>query len=304
MRGQLNTIKVKFVDFWSDFDMHNFIFYKLLIQKYNVIVSDQPDLLFYSVNGKKHLKYTCTKIFYTGENIRPDFKDCDFAFSFDDIENNKNYRLPLFALYDDIHKLVNKEIIPEKVLARKHKFCCFVVSNPSSQVRNDFFIHFSRLKHIDSGGVLFNNINGKITSKRAFIRDYKFVIAFENTSYPGYTTEKIFEPLLEDCIPIYWGNPQINKDFNPGRFINCHDFPNFEEVMKHVLEVDANDELYLQYLREPAFENNQPDPHLEEENILQKLIEIVEFHQQRSLFRKGLQKLRPLYCFLKIVYKR
>ena len=37
-------------------------------------------------------------------------------------------------------------------------------------------------------------------------------IAFENSSFPGYTTEKIFEPMLEGSIPIYWGNPRVDED--------------------------------------------------------------------------------------------
>ncbi|MGF1924715.1 MAG: glycosyltransferase family 10 domain-containing protein [Bacteroidia bacterium] len=302
MKEQSQIIKVKFVDFWPDFDMPNFIFYYLLTRTYKVEVSEQPDLLFYSLNGNNHTKYTCTKIFYTGENIRPDFKDCDFAFTFDYSKNNKNYRLPLFALYDDVSKLINRKLDVEKVLKSKSKFCCFVVSNPSSKIRNDFYHNLSKLKHIDSGGRLYKNIDYEIIHKRDFIRDYKFVIAFENTSYPGYTTEKIFEPLLEDCVPIYWGNPLVANDFNTKRFINCHDFSSFEEVMKHILKVDEDDQLYLQYLSEPAFNNDELDPNLKEDRILQKLEEIVSFHQNRGVLTKILQKLRPLYSYPKALY--
>ena len=53
-----------------------------------------------------------------------------------------------------------------------------------------------------------------------FIKDYKFVISFENSSYPGYTTQKLIEPMLVNSSPIYWGNKSVGKDFNTKSFIN------------------------------------------------------------------------------------
>lgn len=214
MKESKPSIKIKFADFWPDFDLPNFMFYKLLIERYDVTISEKPDLLFYSIYGNKHSRFTCTKIFFTAENVRPDFKACDFAFSFDYHSNKRNYRLPLYALYDDVNNLINKRVDAKEILKNKTKFCCFIVSNPVCAIRNNFYTNFSKYKHIDSGGELFNNIGGVVENKREFINDYKFVIAFENASHPGYVTEKIFEPFLENCIPIYWGNPLIGRDFN------------------------------------------------------------------------------------------
>ena len=42
-----------------------------------------------------------------------------------------------------------------------------------------------------------------------------FTIAFKNDSYPGYTTEKIYEPMYVNSLPIYSGNPLVYRDFNP-----------------------------------------------------------------------------------------
>lgn len=293
------VIKVKFVDFWSDFYPENFAFHKLLTQKYELIESEEPDLLFYSTFGFRNSKYRCMKIFYTGENIRPDFLNCDYAFSFDYSTNPKNYRLPLYFFYDDINKLLNRKTDTKAALAQKNKFCCFVVSNPKSTIRNDFFTNFSKLKHIDSGGSVFNNIGGTIDDKRTFIKDYKFVIAFENESYPGYTTEKIFEPLLENSVPIYWGNPLVAKDFNPKSFINCHDFNSFEEVMEHVLMVDRDNDKYLDYITQPPIINNELNVLLTDESIFKRLEEIVSYHQQRNYSQKMFQQFRPVYSLIK-----
>ena len=298
------VIKIKFTDFWPDFDLPNFMFYKLLLEKYNVIISDKPDLLFYSVYSNEHSKYKCTKIFFTAENVRPDFRECDYSFSFDFHSNKKNYRLPLYALYDDVNTLINKRVNAKEVLENKTKFCCFIVSNPVSTIRNNFYTDFTKYKHIDSGGELFNNLGGAVKNKREFVKDYKFVIAFENASYPGYVTEKIFEPFLENCIPIYWGNPLIGKDFNTRSFINCHEYESFDDVIKHVLEVDNDDEKYLQYLREPAFTNNELNEYVKKENIVSRLDEIVTFHGTRTERVKKYQKLRPVYCSVKLQFRK
>ena len=297
-------IKLKFLDFWEGFDLPNFMFYQLLIEKYEVIISDQPDLLFYSVYGNKHSKYTCTKIFFTAENARPDFMECDFAFSFDFHLSKRNYRLPLYAFYGNVTGLIKTKFSEEEILKNKKKFCCFIVSNSVCDIRNNFFTEFSKLKHIDSGGTVFNNIGGAVENKREFIKDYKFVIAFENASHPGYVTEKIFEPFLENCVPIYWGNPLIGRDFNTRSFINCHEYESFDAVMKHVLEIDNDDEKYLQYLREPVFINNELNEYVKKENIVSRLDEIVTFHSTRTGTVRKYQKLRPVYCALKIQFRR
>src|SRR5690349_7985467 len=121
---QKPLVKVKFTDFWTDFDLPNFMFYKLLLKKYDVIISDEPDLLFYSVYGNQHIKYACTKIFFTAENSRPNFNDCDFAFSFDWNDNYRDYRLPLYAFYGDVQELNSRVVNEIETLGAKTKFCC------------------------------------------------------------------------------------------------------------------------------------------------------------------------------------
>ncbi|WP_229032252.1 hypothetical protein [Bacteroides nordii] len=47
----MKTIKVKFVDFWENFDpQHNFIA-NIISKKYRIELSDTPDYLFFSVFG-------------------------------------------------------------------------------------------------------------------------------------------------------------------------------------------------------------------------------------------------------------
>jgi hypothetical protein len=268
------VIKINFVDFWVGFKKEDNYFINLLSKHYDVQLSDNPDFIIYSCYGKEYLKYKCIRIFYTAENLRPDFYGCDYAISFDIMSHPRQYRLPLYALYIDLwgqgDRVIREQNTEEMRLewARKGKFCCMLVSNGSSKRRINFFHRLSGYKHVDSGGRYLNNVGGPVENKLEFIKDYKFVFAFENSSYPGYVTEKLIEPCFVNSIPIYWGNPRVELDFNPGRFINANDFPDDESLINRILELDGNDELALQMISQPIFKDNRYPRFLEEENVL------------------------------------
>ena len=82
-------------------------------------------------------------------------------------------------------------------------------------------------------------------------KPYKFSIAFENAWYPGYTSEKIVTSMLAGTIPIYWGNPDISREFNSASFINCHDFPTLDDAAAYVQKVDEDDNLWCEIMSRP-----------------------------------------------------
>ena len=278
----MKEIKINFVDFWSNFDKKNNYFYNLLIQQYVVLIDDNPQLLFYSCFGNEYLNYNCKRIFYTGENIRPDFWACDFAFTFDYIQRKNHFRLPLYSLYIDHHNMLNQlQTIESRAEAKriwqsKTKFCCMVVSNPDCKERIDFFHALSKVKQVDSGGSVLNNVGGRVADKAEFIKDYKFVLSFENSALEGYTTEKILEPIFTDCIPIYWGNTLVHKDFNEKRFIDYNAFSTEKELIDRIIEIDQNEELAIDMLMQPTFNVNKIAHEEEHQKILQILDEILE----------------------------
>ena len=264
-------LKIKYVDFWPGFDPLNNDFLNLVKNEYDFVNSDEPDVLIYSCYGTEFLKYNCPRIFYTAENIRPDFRFCDFALSFDRIDHPNHYRWPLYRRWFSEHELSKTKNI-NKILSEKKGFCSFVVSNATeTEQRISFFHELSKYKEIASGGKYANNVGGPVANKRDFISKYLFNIAFENSSYPGYTTEKIAEPWLEGCIPIYWGDPEIARDINPDCFINMHNFNSFDAAIAYIKEVEASPELQTKYLSAPFFKNNIVPEHLKDEIIAQKL---------------------------------
>lgn len=302
------TIKVMFTDLNRPFDLsniNNLFEWRMASKRHNLVLSEKPDFLFYSCTGDEHLKYNCTRIFYTPENLRPDFTRCDYAFSFDFPITERNYRLPLYRRWPDYRQLFSLRN-PEKIILQNRKFCSFMVSNSNAVERISFFNRLSSYKVVDSGGRFLNNIGNPILrgyeNKLNWMQNYKFSITFENSSYPGYTTEKLMHAFIADTIPIYWGNPLAGLDFNPKAFINCHDFNSFDEVIELVKEIDQNNSLYKEYLSQPYLTDNVETEFCKEENILARYDEI--FGSKKLYISPGRKKLqRYLYYPIKLQKK-
>ncbi len=274
-------IKVAFVDFWPEFNPKNNYFTDILRDIYEVVIDEnQPEFLFYSVFGTKHYLYDCVKFFFSGENILPNYKECDYSLSFHFIDSEKHYRLPLYALFDDVNKIIKQNFDISHIMSEKKKFCNFIYSNPYCKKRNNFFKKLNKYKKVDSAGRLYNNLGFRPKNKLEFIREYKFTIAFENEESNGYTTEKIFEPMLVNSIPIYWGNPLIHLDFNTKSFLNYYDYNSDELLIEKVIEIDKDESKYIEMLLQPYFINNKLNQYVKRENILCFLQNAIESNKQ------------------------
>lgn len=279
------SIKIKFVDFYKGFDKQNNEFVEVLSKKYNVIQTDKPDYVIYSCFGYEHLKYDCIRIFYTGECITPNFNECDYAIGFDRLEFNDRYiRIPLHMLFQykkDYLELQNRPLFTEDDLKCKNEFCSFVYSNCFAQdKRTEMFEKLSHYKKVNSGGRYRNNIGGAVADKKEFQSKHKFSIAFENTSYDGYATEKIVEAFAARTIPIYYGDPRIAEDFNPKSFINCHDYASLDDVIMRVKEIDCDDNLYLEMI------NEQPLINVKDAGLLCKFLFHIFDQEYKAAFRR------------------
>lgn len=265
----MKRLKLGFTD---TFDSIENFFISILSKKYDVVRDDvNPDYLIFSDRnfGNNNVNFDnkkCIKIFFTGENERPWNYRCHYSISFDhDNMGDRNFRLPLYIVYDhDNHfrDVPNTSTISRSISdLNNHKtFCSFVVKNGGCKKRNEWFHKLNAYKGVASGGPLFNNIGyilsrGKdgIKAKIDFLNQSKFNLCFENSSYPGYTTEKIYEALCAKTIPIYWGSPTIECDFNPKAFINWHDYQDDVLFFDAIKRVDEDMDLYKEMYMQPMF---------------------------------------------------
>lgn len=257
------TIKIHVMDVWPDFNLEIMAFYHILRAHYNVIVTDSwedADYIFFSCFGDGHWSVTQDKIkiFFTAENITPDFNTCDYAIGFDWLSFGDRY-LRLSNFYSVACPKIGynpKEFKRGSEIGERPYFCSFTVSNcHASEYRVKIFEKLSQYKKVDSGGKYKNNIGAPIDNKFSFDSLRKFTICCENSSHSGYTTEKLYQAFASGAVPIYWGDPDVSKVFNKRAFINALDYKSIDEVVDRIIAIDNDAELYLELIAQPIFVN-------------------------------------------------
>jgi GR25 family glycosyltransferase involved in LPS biosynthesis len=294
-----SVVRICFTDMWDDFNpTYNFftlllqesvknISPKITIEGYTkaTLGNHTANLIIFGPFGEEWKTMEGPKVFFTGENTKPiDHADVKLNLTFENTSgpDDKKMRLPLWFMEIDwfganISKLANPKPLPlddcckvnKEMISKKKKFCAFVVTNPCNPVRNDAFKWLSMYKDIDSAGRLFNNVGDVIFAgrgggggelkKHEFLKQYKFCLSYENASASGYTTEKILHAKAAGCIPIYWGDPEIGRDFDVKGFLNAQSCTTPEDLINLVKKVDENDEVYDQMTKMPALDPYRRD---------------------------------------------
>lgn len=214
--------------------------------------ADKPDFVICGTFGEDFLRYDCCRIQFSGEDSWPDLNLYDYAMGFALLDYRGRYlRLPLYAMRDTWAPALTKHLAPAQSFLQRKKFCNFVVSNDFSPERNAFFAALSAHRRVDSGGGYANNIGGAVADKLAFQREYKFSIAYENSSAPGYCTEKIVDAFAAGTVPIYWGDPEVRSEFNPDAFIWAGDYADNAALIAALDEIDKDDARFLSFCQAP-----------------------------------------------------
>jgi GR25 family glycosyltransferase involved in LPS biosynthesis len=94
--------------------------------------------------------------------------------------------------------------------------------------------------------------------KHTFLKSYRFCLAYENESTPGYTTEKLLHAKAAGCVPIYWGDPKVGRDFDIKGFLNV---TSEEELVALVdaVESDTTGEKWTKLASVPALSTYSRD---------------------------------------------
>lgn len=281
--------RIAITDSPQDF-IKNVLYFVSDLYDFEITHDRDADYIFYSVDGYDVLKYSGVRIFVTGENVTPNFAVTDYAMAFDKLTFGDRYIwFPLIKLYREAYEaLVTPRRPAAEVLKEKSSFCAYVMSNTknSAEERTQIFDLLSAYKTVNSGGKWRNNIGGRVKNKLEFQAKHKFVIAFENSSSPGYLTEKFAEAAAADAVPIYWGDPDIGKTFNTKSFINCHDFNSLEEAATYVQKVDQDDRLYKEILSEPWFPNGI-EPECLKDDTFRSFLDHIFCQDLNAAFRRN-----------------
>lgn len=284
------SIKVKFTGFQSGgyingIKLQKTWLYKTLEKNYNIVICDDADYVIcscfdlYEYCGSKQIR-----IMYSGENYIPDFNLIDYSICSYPIDfGDRSFFLPasLFGYHGDRIAIENrKNCFDKSILKKKTRFANLIASYDSEgNYRSKIFNALSEYKHIDSPGKFLKNCDVSVrfqdNSKTDFQKECKFSLCIESAVNRGFNTEKIMDAFYAQTVPIYYGDPDIAKIFNPDAFINVADYDSIEDAVARIIEIDNDDELYLKMLNAPIFneENYISDKFSKAEEFLKHIFE-------------------------------
>lgn len=156
-------------------------------------------------------------------------READLALGFKYEVAHTNYeRFPLWLLYflssdcalnskreAEVARFLNRLEGREKENLLERPFFCSLVASHDERgngagLRTQVGDVLAPLGDIQYAGRFRNNNNilqvNFDDDINAFLAHCSFNICLENTNSPGYTTEKLFQALLQGAIPIYWGS--------------------------------------------------------------------------------------------------
>ena len=220
----------------------------------------------FSVFGKPlYLKRHACKnnVFVSGENLNCRFKHYQdyclglvgLAMGFDSREEENYLRFPLWLLYvfepkvdfesikriiDDINKQNN----------RGRYECALISSHDKWNTRAPIYNGLKDILDISCAGSWNNNTTVLWeefgNDKLAFLKECKFTICPENEDTPHYVTEKIFDCLTGNVVPVYFGAEDICDYVSKDCFIDYRDYGSPQELLDYIISVD--EEKYNGYL--------------------------------------------------------
>lgn len=97
---------------------------------------------------------------------------------------------------------------------------------------------------------IYKSYVGQVISKPETFSKYRFALIYENTQVPGYITEKLFDCLRSECVPIYLGAPNIEEIIPNDIYVDRRNFKSDEHLVNYLISVD--EDKYNRYLERIA----------------------------------------------------
>lgn len=218
------VVKIRWVHFYPGFSDDECRSHVLmdLCDEFDFIFCDTPDILLVGCYGQEKITTgNAVKVGYYTENLAPDLVNFDFFFGceYSQYVNDPRYCKRIFGpLQKDLFGGCSD---PELALRSKSRFCSFVYSTRVPH-RERFFDALSSYKPISAPGKSRHNCSDLSKRENAnwreekfnYLRSFKFTVSFENSRRVGYLTEKLYDALRADTVPIYWGDPCLDEILN------------------------------------------------------------------------------------------
>lgn len=150
------------------------------------------------------------------------------------IEKNTNYQLPTL-----------------EELKNKNKMAVWMVSHCSTyNKREDIVENLQKHFQIDVFGACGSlKCDSEDTSQcyKLMEKNYRFYMSFENSNCQDYVTEKMYNLLKYDIVPVVYGGANYTEFAPPHSVINVLDFQNLTSVANYLEFLAKNPVEYLKY---------------------------------------------------------
>jgi len=138
------------------------------------------------------------------------------------------------------------------------------ISNPYGYDRNRILDYLGNIFPIEHIGNFRNTIGGAFGPSyntrefQEYMGKFKFVLTMENSIGDTYITEKIFNAILSNRIPIYFGTKNVTDYINEKRILRVSDTSaeSLKILSERISELMHDDDEYNSILKEPVFVKN------------------------------------------------
>ncbi|MDD5570025.1 MAG: glycosyltransferase family 10 [Bacteroidales bacterium] len=231
--------------------------YRICARRIKNLFSGKPFINIYEEAIKKKLQHKLVLIITEPPTINADnyntklHKHFRYVFTWNDIlADNKKY----IKFYPPVTKIFPEV---EQITFEEKKLLVNISANKSSEhprelynQRKESILYFEK-NHPDDfdlfgvgwnknkNDILFKSYKGTIENKWDVMPKYKFSLCYENIyDEYGYITEKMFDALRCNTVPVYWGAANVTDYVPESVFIDRRKFKSNEELARHIIEID------------------------------------------------------------------
>ena len=159
--------------------------------------------------------------------------------------------------YSNIHKRMTKIHSVRKnyewIFSQKERSATWIVSHCSTSSRREEFVKdLQKVIDIDIFGACGTQALCPKSTQTCFediARKYKFYLAFENTYYTDYVSEKLFNWYNRDIIVVVRGGANYSRIVPEGTFIDASEFKSPSELGEFLNKLSVDKDRYISYLR-------------------------------------------------------
>jgi hypothetical protein len=261
------------MNFWPGFSLDSGLIgwlFKRAVGNFSATSDEKSaDVVITSVYGKARPKFPEKTICLIWENARPNYSLYRYSLSSDfDTYLGRNCRLPVWyqglawpgmererrppnERNHGLEPLIDMESLYRpraSVSMDRESFCCFVAGNHELH-RLHAVEALSQVGRVE----VFGNVGNRPlrASKFDLLKQFRFNICFENSTYPGYYTEKLVHAWVGGCVPLYFADPWCRREFNSRAFINRTEFTTLDDFAKHVATIEASKQAQVDIASEP-----------------------------------------------------